>query len=188
MKKRLIVAAVLIAPFAATGAYANEDALLDEARQVAMSLPPRLMVSLQEEIGRSGIGGAIPVCKEMAPKMAGEISKQTGWQIRRVSLKTRNESRATPDAWEKTALEEFDQRAAAGEQPSKLEKGAQVGTEYRYLKALPVQTLCLGCHGLPDQLTPEVKAALRQNYPGDQATGYTEGQIRGAISVRKRLP
>ena len=185
MKKLLITVTMLIAPFLA---HANEDALLDEARKVAMSLPPKLMVSLQEEIGRSGLEGAIPVCKDMAPKMAIEISKQTGWKIKRVSLKVRNDSRAIPDDWEKAALKEFDQRAAAGEQPSKLEKGAQVGTEYRYVKALPVQALCLGCHGLPDQLSSEVKTALSQNYPGDQATGYTEGQIRGAISVRKALP
>ncbi|MEO5349774.1 MAG: DUF3365 domain-containing protein [Magnetococcus sp. YQC-3] len=188
MKKLLIAAAVLIAPFAATLAYANEDALLDAARKVAMALPPKLIVSLQEEIGKSGLEGAIPVCKDMAPKMAIEISKQTGWKIKRVSLKVRNDSRAIPDDWEKAALEEFDKRAAAGEQPSKLEKGAKVGSEYRYVKALPVQALCLGCHGLTDQLSPEVKSALSQNYPSDKATGYSEGQIRGAISVRKALP
>lgn len=185
MKKFLLAAATLIAPFAT--AIANDDALLTEARKVATTLPPRLIVALQDEIRKSGPEGAIPVCKDMAPKMAGEISQQTGWKIKRVSLKARNDARAIPDAWEKAALEDFDQRAAAGESPAKLEKGEKIGNEYRFVKALPVQSLCLNCHGTDDKLNPAVKAALGQNYPNDRATGYSEGQIRGVISVRKAL-
>lgn len=187
MKKLLFVAATLIAPFAATPAHANDSALLDEARKVATTLPPKLLVALQEEIRKSGAEGAIPVCKDMAPKMAGEISQQTGWKIKRVSLKARNNARAIPDEWEKAALEDFDKRAAAGEAPGKLEKGEKVGNEYRFVKALPVQGLCLSCHGPADQLKPAVQAVLSQHYPNDKATGYSEGQIRGVISVRKPL-
>jgi hypothetical protein len=186
MKTPLIaVAAALITAFVATLACAGDDALIGEARKVATMMPPKLLSALQEEIGRSGPEGAIPVCKDMAPKMAGEISQQTGWKIKRVSLKARNDARAIPDAWEKAALEDFDKRAAAGEPPAQLEKGEKVGNEYRYVKALPVQPLCLSCHGPADLLSPAVKTALGQNYPNDRATGYSVGQIRGAISVRK---
>lgn len=187
MKKLLLAATTLVAPFITVPAQANDDALLTEARKVATALPPKLIVALQEEIVKSGPEGAIPVCKDMAPRMAGEISQQTGWKIKRVSLKARNETRAIPDAWEKAALEEFDKRAAAGEAPAKLEKGEKVGNEYRFVKALPVQTLCLSCHGAAEQLSPGIKAALGQHYPNDRATGYSEGQIRGVISVRKAL-
>lgn len=166
---------------------AQNDALLGEARKVATTLPPRLLAALQQEISKSGPEGAIPVCKDMAPKMASEIAAQTGWKIRRVSLKARNEVRAIPDTWEKAALEDFDKRATAGEPPAQLEKGEKIGDEYRYVKALPVQPLCLSCHGPVDQLSPAVKAALAQHYPNDRATGYSAGQIRGAISVRKPL-
>jgi hypothetical protein len=176
-----------MAPFITTPARASDEALLGEARKVATMLPPKLLVALQEEISRSGPEGAIPVCKDMAPKMAGEISLQTGWKIKRVSLKARNDARAIPDAWEKAALEDFDKRAAAGEPREKLEKGEKVGTEYRFAKALPVQPLCLSCHGSAEQISPAVKSALGQHYPNDRATGYSEGQIRGMISVRKPL-
>ncbi len=188
MKKFLFVAALLLAPLAVDSVYANEDPLLDEARKVALSLPPKLIVTLQQEIAKSGHAGAIDVCKEKTPQIAAEIIKNSGWKIKRVSLKARNATRATPDAWEKAALEAFDQRVAAGESPATMEKGEKVGNEYRYVKALPVQKLCLGCHGQPDQISPEVQAALSKNYPEDHATGYSEGQIRGAISVRKALP
>lgn len=187
MKKTLFLAAALIPSFAATLAHAGDEAMYEEARKVAMTLPPKLLVALQEEIARTGAEGAISVCKDMAPKMAGEVSQQTGWKIKRVSLKARNDARAIPDAWEKAALEDFDKRAAAGEAPAKLEKGEKVGDEYRFVKALPVQSLCLSCHGPADKLKPAVKASLSQHYPNDQATGYSEGQIRGVISVRKGL-
>jgi len=187
MKTLLIAGAAIITPFFVSLANANDDAMLGEARKVATSLPPKLLASLQEEINKSGHEGAIPVCKDMAPKMAGKISQETGWKIKRVSLKTRNETRATPDEWEKAALEDFDKRAAAGEPPIQLEKGEKVGSEYRYVKALPVQPLCLGCHGSGDQINPTVKSVLREHYPNDRATGYSVGQIRGAISVRKPL-
>ena len=134
---------------------------------------------------KSGPAGAILICKDMAPKIGAEITQQTGWKIKRVSLKARNESRATPDAWEQAALEDFDLRAAAGEPASQLEKGELVNNEYRYVKALAVKPICLGCHGNDEQISPAVKSILQQNYPNDKATGYTLGQIRGAISVRK---
>ena len=185
--KRLLIVATLITPFITTLAHAGDDAMLGEARKVASELPPKLLAVLKGEIEKSGPEGAIPVCKDMAPKMGGEVFKQTGWKIKRVSLKVRNEARAIPDDWEKAALEDFDKRAAAGESPAQLEKGEKIGNEYRYVKALPVQPLCLNCHGPVDQISPAVKSVLDQHYPNDRATGYSVGQIRGAISVRKPL-
>ena len=187
MKKLLFAALALTAPLVATLAHAGDDALFAEARKVAAELPPKLMATLQEELGKSGPEGAISVCKDMAPKAAGDVFQRTGWKVKRVSLKPRNEARATPDAWEKAALEDFDKRAAGGESPATLEKGEQIGNEYRYVKALPMQALCISCHGSADQISPAVKAALAQHYPNDRATGYSVGQIRGVISVRKSL-
>lgn len=182
--KEFLLAATLLA---ATLAHANDEAMLAEARKVAAELPPKLMATLQEEMSKSGPEGAISVCKDMAPKAAGDVLQRTGWKVKRVSLKPRNEARAIPDAWEKAALEDFDKRAAAGESPAKLEKGEKVGDEYRFVKALPTQGLCLSCHGSADQISPAVKAALAQHYANDLAIGYSAGQIRGAISVRKGL-
>ena len=39
--------------------------------------------------------------------MAKAASEQSGWTIKRVSLRNRN-PKAVPDAWERAALEEFD--------------------------------------------------------------------------------
>jgi hypothetical protein len=122
--------------------------------------------------------------------MAKAASEQTGWAIRRVSLKNRN-VKAVPDAWEKAVLEDFDRRTAAGEKPTGLEKGELVAEGdkqiYRYMKALPTQDLCLQCHGTPDRITPAVKAKLQELYPDDKAVGYGAAEIRGAITLKKPI-
>lgn len=67
-----------------------------------------------------------------------------------------------------------------------LRFGEQVGSNYRYLQAQGVAGVCLMCHG--QSLSEPVQQALRDYYPDDEATGYTPGQIRGAISLSRLLP
>ncbi len=176
--------------FATGAALAQDPDWVAGARQVASSVPPKLLAVLSEEIAKSGPDGAIGVCRDKAPQMAKAASEQSGWAVRRVSLRNRN-PRAVPDAWEREALEEFDRRAAAGENPATLEKAAVVKVDgkehYRYMKALPVQPLCLGCHGQAEQLSPAVREKLGALYPDDKAVGYRQGEIRGAMTLRKPL-
>ena len=185
LRKLLPVALVIALP-----AHAADDALLAEARSVATSIPPKLIEVLAEELGKGGAENAISVCREKAPAMAKAAAERTGWSIRRVSLKNRN-PKAVPDAWEKSALDEFNRRLAAGEAITGLEKG-EVVTEgdrqhYRYVKALPTVELCVQCHGSAEAISPGVKARLKELYPDDKATGFAVGSIRGAITIRKPL-
>ena len=169
---------------------AQDVAWVGDARKVATSIPPKLLAVLTEEIAKGGPEGAIGVCKDVAPQLAKAASAETGWAIRRVSLRNRN-PRAVPDAWERAVLEDFDRRAAAGEAPATLEKAEVVAVDgkqnYRYMRALPVQPLCLNCHGTPEQLTPAVRQKLGELYPDDKAIGYKPGDIRGAMTIRKQL-
>lgn len=164
---------------------------IEQARSVASSVPPRLLSVLQEEIARAGPEGAIDVCREQAPRMARAASEQSGWTVRRVSLRNRN-PKAVPDAWERAALEDFDRRAAAGEPLPQLEKAERVTEDgkpvWRYMRALPVQPLCLQCHGPAGELSAAVKGQLSTHYPGDAATGYKLGDIRGAMTLRRPAP
>jgi len=169
-------------------ALAQDASWVAEARGVATSVPPKLLAVLNAEIASGGPASAIGVCREKAPQMARAASEQTGWSIRRVSLRNRNPN-AVPDAWERAALEEFDRRAAAGEDPAALEKFAVVGegaqATLRYMRALPAQPLCTNCHGPVDQLAPGVRQRLHELYPADTAVGYKPGEIRGAITIRR---
>jgi hypothetical protein len=84
-------------------------------------------------------------------------------------------------------MQDFEKRKAAGEDPTKLEHHEIVGKEFRYMKALPVPAdmPCLKCHG--EQLDPAVQARLKELYPGDKATGYKTGDLRGAVTIRQPL-
>ncbi|HRD96387.1 MAG TPA: DUF3365 domain-containing protein [Rubrivivax sp.] len=185
-----LLAAPLLPTWAAAQA-ATEPAWVAEARQVAAAVPPRLLAVLQEELDRSGPEGAVAVCNEKAPQMARVASEKSGWAIRRVSLRNRN-PKAVPDAWEQAALLEFDRRLAAQEPASRLEKSevTQEGGQkvQRYIRALPTAKLCLECHGSAEQISPAVAARLKALYPADLATGYSVGQLRGAITLRQAVP
>ena len=186
VRTRSVLAAAILLSVAS--ANAQEPAWVGEARKVAGSVPPKLLAVLTEEIGKNGPEGAILVCRDKAPQLAKAASDETGWSVRRVSLRNRN-PRAVPDGWERAALEDFDRRAASGESATTLEK-AEIVTEggkqsYRYMRALPTQSLCLNCHGSPEQLTPAVLEKLKALYPDDKAVGYRPGDIRGAMTIRK---
>lgn len=193
MKKQAIqMASALLAAVALMGlpAQADEAALLENARSVASSVPPKLLDVLNQEIAKGGVVSAIGVCNEKAPQMAKNATEQTGWGIRRVSLRNRN-PKAVPDDWERAALEDFDRRAAAGESPAGLEKYGVVEAdgrkEYRFMKALPTQRVCVACHGPVASLKPEVAEKIKALYPDDKGVGYEIGQIRGAITIRKPM-
>ena len=100
-------------------------------------------------------------------------------------MKARNHPDAIPNTWERAVLESFNQRHKQGESAKKMAKAEIIGDEFRFMKAQGTEPLCLTCHG--SKLTSETKAALKEYYPKDQATGYSLGQIRGAFSLTKKL-
>ncbi len=164
------LAALLLAGCAAAPSepVAAPPGYLDQARNLAATVPANLLAVLTDELNRSGAAGAIEVCREKAPQMARAASERSGWNVRRASLRNRN-PKGVPDAWERAALERFDAQAAAGAAP------------------LPTQPLCVQCHGSADKLSEPVKQKLRALYPADRATGYEPGQIRGALFLKKPI-
>lgn len=167
------------------------SALTGETKKAVLPVLPKVVKAMQESVASKGAAGAIPVCKGLAPALIKEKRQETGWDIRRVSLKARNAERGAPDDWEVRQLADFNIRAAQGETPETLEKGEIVSLEgkpvFRYIKALPVVEVCLKCHGPLATLDADLKAELTKNYPRDQATGYARGQIRGGLTVKRPL-
>ena len=192
MMNKLLPVALLPALLAGCASAPPADmGWVPQARSVATSVPPKLLAVLQEEIARGGPEGAIAVCREQAPALARAASEQSGWTVRRVSLRNRN-PKAVPDAWERAALEDFDRRAAAKESPATLERAEVTLVNgqpvQRYMRALPTLALCTQCHGTAAQLSPAVTARLKALYPDDRATGYAIGDIRGAMTLSRPAP
>ena len=159
------------------------------ARALASQMIQQLSAALKKELATNGPDGAVSVCRDIAPAIAGELSRKSGGRVARVSLKTRNPLLGDPDVWEQQVLAEFDRRAAAGEKVESLEYSETTdeprGRYFRYIKALPVQPLCLSCHGTAENIPDQVKAKLAIEYPHDRATGYGIGQVRGAVTIKQ---
>ncbi len=188
---KFITLSTLLTLTASAACAEDLDKYREESRAVAMTFMKQLGAANQKAISEAGPESAIKVCKEIAPKMAGDLSRQTGWKITRVSLKVRNPLLGTPDAWEQKALQEFEARLAKGEKADAMETAEMVqepaGKSFRYIKAIVLQPACVVCHGNSEQIPANVKARLSEEYPHDQATGYGAGQIRGAVSIKRPM-
>ena len=175
-------AAAMLLP--SLGLAAADNAQLEaEATALATEFVGRLKPQLKQAMQSGGPVNAIDVCSEQAPRIADALSAESGWLVKRVSLKPRNASRAVPDTWEQAVLKEFDRRQVSGENPASISYGESINSSYRYMQAQVAQGLCLVCHG--ENIAPEVQQTLDQYYPDDFATGYSAGQVRGAISLSK---
>jgi hypothetical protein len=178
------IMSIFIIVIMADNAMANENLQL-EAQALVNQFVGQLKPQLKKAMAEGGPTRAIEVCASVAPKLSDSLSAESDWTVKRVSLKARNPSRATPNDWERKVLEQFDQRRAAEEPLADLNYSEIVGGEYRYMQAQIAEPLCLTCHG--ENLSESVRDTLGQYYPGDQATGYMPGQVRGAISLSKNL-
>ncbi|NEX22250.1 DUF3365 domain-containing protein [Thiorhodococcus mannitoliphagus] len=175
------------APKAADEAPANPN--VAEAKGIIKQFGGQLVSELKAAIKSGGPEHAIGVCHKRAPAIAKGLSKSSGWDVSRVSLKVRNKELGTPDAWETAVLEKFESRKAAGEDVETMAYAEVVegpeGKQFRFMKAVPTQEICLACHGT--EVTEEVAAKLDEHYPEDQARGFSAGDIRGAFSLSKPL-
>ena len=191
MKKLLLISTTLLLAVSALPTLADDMAQYqEESRKIIKEFASQLGGELQKEMKENGPVAATKVCRNVAPTIASEVSRKNGWNVGRKSLKTRNAALGMPDAWEQKVLADFEKRMEK-ENPANMEF-AEVVTEpqgkfFRYMKAIPVQDVCLKCHGSDDTVAPNVKDALKAEYPHDKATGYTLGQIRGGFSIKRPL-
>lgn len=170
-----------------SSAQAAEDPIAADrelARQLAGELKSALLRALKESPEH-----AISVCNERAPEIAAKLSSAHDVQIGRTALRVRNPANRPTD-WQRDVLNDFKERAAAGEPLATMEYSATVeqnGTvERRYMKAIPTDGLCLTCHG--QQLSPSLQQTITAQYPSDEATGFKVGDLRGAVYVVRRSP
>ncbi|MEJ2177361.1 MAG: DUF3365 domain-containing protein, partial [Gammaproteobacteria bacterium] len=108
----------------------DQAQLKDEAVGIVKKFGGSLKPQLKQAIQEGGPAHAVSVCAEKAPAIAEQLSNETGWQIKRVSLKPRNQQNAEPDAWEREVLQQFDQRQANGESAAEMAVAEIVDGEF----------------------------------------------------------
>jgi len=187
MKKTLITLC-LAALASGVSAGTDETAELDHAKKATAAFAGALKSELVAAMQSGGPIEAIDVCNTRAVLISEEVSLEQGMTLSRVSQKNRNPDNA-PNEWQAAVLDSFEARELAGEAPATLawHEVADTGTgkEFRFMKAIPTGAVCLACHG--ETLAPPVAEKLAELYPEDKATGYSEGDIRGAFVVTQQL-
>ena len=161
----------------------DTQALQAEAASLIPPFQQQLLQTVKTAIAEGGPTQAVEACNLLAPQIAAQHS-EAPWQVGRTALKVRNPDNA-PDAWERQVLERFAERAASGEPLEQLHHGEVEGNEYRYLQAIGTAQPCLGCHG--ERIDPALLSLIDERYPTDQARGFSEGDLRGAFSLRRAL-
>jgi len=157
-------------------------------RATATDFMKDLKSILIEQIQSGGVLQAVSVCSDTAQVLTNNFGLQKGVYIRRVSVKNRNENNY-PDDFEKKVLSKFELLKQNTELDDKTEHFETIKegefTYLRYLKPILIQAECLNCHGSENEILPEVNELIALKYPYDKAIGYSMGEFRGAVSVKK---
>lgn len=155
-----------------------------EAREVTELFQSELKKTLMSAMESGGPQQGIQVCQKKAAEIAEEVSHRSGWRIRRISLKTRSPLNE-PQPNERKILDFFAEQATHSKSIDDLEWWEKKSDKQVYMKAIPMNGLCLTCHG--NNVDPSVKKTILHYYPNDTAVGYTLGEIRGAFVIEQSL-
>jgi hypothetical protein len=169
---------------AACGELPPEEKAARRAQGAIATLRMRLGQRLQAALA-DGAAAAVEVCAREAGALREAIARDTGVRLGRASLRRRNPAPPAP-AWVTGWLEAQGERSAEGVAGLVEVSG---GTA-RVLEPIAIAPVCVTCHGgrpgeapragVPE-LSPAVAEALGRHYPGDAATGYAVGDLRGAF-------
>ena len=186
--KRDLIALIIAGLIPITCAGFDEAGELHQARKATAEFGGALKAELMAAMQSGGALNAIDVCNIRAVEISDEVSLATGMNLSRVSQRNRNPDNAPYD-WQTAVLMDFESRKQAGEAADSLSwhevASTGAGQEFRFMKAIPTGGLCLQCHG--KALAPPVAEKLAELYPGDKATGYEQGDLRGAFVITRQL-
>ncbi len=171
MKRALAAIALGLAACARAPVPVTREAFPQEAERAEVAfgaLKAGLLSRLSAAIGQDGPAGAISVCSTEALPLTEQIAIERGVEVGRTSFRLRNAKNA-PRAWAAAHV------ASAENRPAYFDLGDRVGV----LAPMPLGGLCVTCHGPREGLAPDVRDALAQRYPDDQAVDFQEGDLRG---------
>jgi hypothetical protein len=144
------------------------------AERAMNALQQALLTRLRAALEQGGPAAAVSVCHEEAVAIASRVARDEGIALGRTSHRLRNPSNA-PRAWAQKAVEQAAGSKAADARVHVIDLGDRVGV----LRPIGTADMCLSCHGAPDLVRQRMGPALAATYPGDRATGFAVGDLRG---------
>jgi hypothetical protein len=165
----------------------DDEYLLQQGNAASAALFGELMSVLNKTMQEKGIVEAIAFCRLEALPLTAQTAATLDQvkSLRRIGVRTRNPENHV-DEIDREVLEEFLREWDSMEPPApRLRSVEDSGgaKEIRYYRPIPVAASCLACHGAEQDIEPSVLHALSKQYPRDEAVGFSEGDLRGAIVV-----
>lgn len=156
------------------------------AKAAATDFSAQLKSALMARLQAGGPAEAVDFCHAQAPRIAAQVAKAHGVHLGRLAVPGRNRNPTQdPTGWQLDAAKAFQQAVDAGGNPADqvrlLTTGLPDGVAARFAKGIAVEPPCLACHGR--QIAPRVREVLARHYPGDRATGFDVGDLRGLLWV-----
>jgi hypothetical protein len=148
--------------------------VVSRADLVIAAIHDSLLWELNAGLEQGGATQAIKSCHVDATRVAQRVARAEGVAAGRTSDRLRNPYNA-PRAWAADLVKSNAGRRASDVEGYAVDLGERIGV----LRPIVHRDRCAGCHGTASQLAAAVRAELAQRYPGDQAIGFSEGEIRG---------
>lgn len=157
-----------------------------QAEAAAADFSMQLRQTLMAAISEGGPAGGVATCQVQAPRIAAEVAQAHGVSMGRVGVRVRNPGNAA-QGWQGDALAAFAARSETGEAPESLRQIelSPDGSTLRMARGIRTEGACLMCHG--PAVPPALEASIREHYPDDRATGFSEGSLRGLLWVEVPL-
>jgi len=173
----------------------NQEAQLTENQKIEMrdaasKFMGRLKNILIKQIKSEGILSAVAVCSDTAQVLTNDFGLKKGVYIKRVSFKNRNKNNV-PDEFEAKVLKGFEQIKKEGKLTTNTEHFEIIKKNdhqyLRYMKPIKLGEACLKCHGNEEKISAGIKELISKRYPDDKAVDYKNGDLRGALSIKKLI-
>lgn len=165
---------------ASTSPVGTSSSARERARAAGADLGKTLRGALEQAVGANGPVAAIDFCRTQAPRLTQEVAARHGVRLGRTSLRVRSATN-TPSAWQEEVLRDFAGKVGAETPPASLEYTAELDGTLRWARGLRTEAVCTVCHGA--NVAAPIAAELARRYPGDRATGFAEGDLRGVVWV-----
>lgn len=139
-----------------------------------ISVQSAILRELHAALAEGGPEHALSSCHVDAAGVALQIRQLEGVLVGRTSARLRN-PRNAPPAWAADIVARQSGAKARDVEGFVVDLGDRVGL----LRPIAAQPMCASCHGPADRISPTVKAKIAARYPGDRATGFADGDLRG---------
>jgi cytochrome c551/c552 len=161
-------------------AQVEEKTFADIGLEYALGTKKVLGKNLMGTIQNKGTLEAMAFCNIQAMPLTDSMSVKYNAVIKRVSDKNRNPNNKANQE-ELVYIDQFKKDLAAKKElkPIVVDKGKKVQFYY----PIPTNSMCLQCHGKPENIKPDVQKKIKALYPNDLAVGYSENEVRGIWSI-----